>query len=101
MKEDDWDPKQQERSIKHEKYFVELWKHNECCRWKVLESSNVDNISKPNRLRDESSAKLQENKQNPITQNIEVILEQWISDCTKVEFFWNGYQKLNRNVILY
>lgn len=42
----------------------------------MLESSNVDNISKPNRLRDESSAKLQENKQNPITQNIEVILEQ-------------------------
>lgn len=37
------------------------------------------------KLRDESSAKLEEIKQNPITQNIEVVIDQRIEDCAKVE----------------
>lgn len=44
-------------------------------------------ISKISKLRDESSSKLEEMKQNPIAQNIEVTIDKNIEDSAKVGSF--------------
>lgn len=44
-------------------------------------------ISKISKLRDESSSKLEEMKQNPIDQNIEVTIDKKIEDSAKVGSF--------------